>query len=166
MNTYLSKWFFIFILSSFLLSQQILAQSQSPVRFSNIAQKQVVSFDAKGNKQITLEDVDVMVPGDTVVYTSTFTNIGNESVSNIVVSNPIPKNTEYQIFSAKGKSTVVTFSVDGGKTFAAPNQLTVVDESGKKQTAKPKDYTDIRWIYQGELPVGKTSSVSFQAKIL
>jgi hypothetical protein len=70
------------------------------------------------------------------------------------------------VFSAKGKTTRVSFSVDGGKTFASPAQLTVVDNNGIKQTAKPKDYTDIRWVYQGTLSAGSSSSVSFNVSIL
>ncbi len=161
-----TKWLFALAITGLLWSYKLLAQDQSPVSFANIAQKQVVKVDQNGNKTIELKPAEVMVPGDTVLYTSTFTNISNESVSNIVVSNPIPKNTQYIIFSAKGEATVVTFSIDGGKTFAAASQLTVVKENGQKQAAKPSDYTDIRWVYQGDLASGSASSVSFQVKIL
>jgi uncharacterized repeat protein (TIGR01451 family) len=154
------------LLSCICLSPALLAQGDSPVRFANIAQKQVITLDDEGKERIELTDVDIMVPGDTVVYTSTFTNIGQDTVSNIIVSNPIPKNTQYIVFTAKGKSTVITFSVDGGKTYAAAAKLTVVDENGQTQTAQPKHYTDIRWVYQGQLAKGKASSVSFQVNIL
>jgi uncharacterized repeat protein (TIGR01451 family) len=154
------------LLMSILSTGPVIAENDSPVRFANTAQKQNISVDEDGVKRITLTSTDLIVPGDTVVYTSTFTNIGTEDVSNIVVSNPIPANTQYIVFSAKGKTTRVSFSVDGGKTFAAPAQLTVVDNNGIKQTAKPKDYTDIRWVYQGTLSAGSSSSVSFNVSIL
>ncbi len=154
------------LLMSVTLSVAGIAQDKSPVRFANKAQKQVIIYDDKGDKQRVLTDAKVMVPGDTVVYTSTFTNIGPVPVSNIVVSNPIPANTQYIIFSAKGKGTTVTFSVDGGKTYAPASELKVFGENGQKQTAQSKHYTDIRWVYRGELSSGTSGSVSFNVNIL
>jgi uncharacterized repeat protein (TIGR01451 family) len=148
-----------------LFSGLALAQ-QSPINFANIAQKQVVTIDEDGEEKISLTDVGIMVPGDTVVYTSTFTNIGAESVSNVVVNNPLPENTKYLRFSAKGANTVVTFSIDGGQTYAAPADLTIPEASGVTRAAKPEEYTDIRWVYQGSLATGEASSVNFKVTIL
>jgi uncharacterized repeat protein (TIGR01451 family) len=144
----------------------VFAQGDSPVRFANIAQKQVVIVDAEGNETVELTDVGIMVPGDTVVYTSTFTNIGSQDVSGIVVNNPLPKNTKYVRFTAKGANTVVSFSIDGGQNYAAPADLTITEASGVTRAAKPEEYTDIRWVYQGSLAADAASSVNFKVIIL
>lgn len=143
----------------------VYAQEQSPVVFSNIAQKEVVTFNANGNESVALESVEIVLPGDTIVYTSTFTNQGNEAVSDIVVNNPVPANTEYLGFSARGENTEVVFSVDGGELFASTVELTLVDADGEVRNAQPADYTNIRWIYSGELAPGASSSVSFKVRI-
>jgi uncharacterized repeat protein (TIGR01451 family) len=107
-----------------------------------------------------------MVPGDTVVYNSTFTNIGSQDVSGIVVNNPLPENTKYVRFTAKGANTGVSFSIDGGQNFAAPADLTITEANGVTRAAKPEEYTDIRWVYQGSLAAGEASSVNFKVTIL
>ena len=142
------------------------AQNVGPVSFANIAQKQVITVDSNGNEAVELTDVGVMVPGDTVIYTSTFTNIGGQTVSNIVVNNPIPTNTKYVIFSAQGANTLVSFSIDGGATYAAPADLTVTEASGVSRAAKPEEYTDIRWVYEADLAATESSSVNFKVVIL
>jgi uncharacterized repeat protein (TIGR01451 family) len=139
---------------------------QSPISFANIAQKQVVTVDENGEETISLTDVGIVVPGDAIVYTSTFTNSGAEEVSNIVIDNPIPADTKYIRFSAQGEKTEVTFSIDGGQNFAAPAELTITEANGVTRAAKPEEYTDIRWVYQGSLAAGSASSVNFKVTIL
>jgi uncharacterized repeat protein (TIGR01451 family) len=156
----------ILITASTFINTLAYAQGDSPVRFSNIAQKQVVTVDAEGKETVELTDVGIMVPGDTVVYTSTFTNIGSEAVNNIVVNNPVPDNTKYMRFTAQGENTAVSFSIDGGNTFAAPADLTVTEANGITRAAKPKEYTDIRWVYQSDLAAGQSGTVNFKVTIL
>jgi|SaaInlV_100m_DNA_5_1039725.scaffolds.fasta_scaffold21328_2 uncharacterized repeat protein (TIGR01451 family) len=141
------------------------AQEQGPIVFSNIAQKEVVVIDENGEESIELASVEIVLPGDTVLYTSTFTNQGEEAVSNIVVDNPVPENTQYLGFSARGESTEVVFSVDGGATFAGAAELTITGDNGEQRTALPEEYTNIRWIYAPELAPGQSSSVSFKVRI-
>lgn len=148
-----------------LISGLVLAQ-QSPINFANIAQKQVVTFDEDGEEIMSLTDVGIVVPGDTIVYTSTFTNSASVAVSNIVVDNPIPADTKYIRFSAQGEKTEVTFSIDGGQNYAAPAELTITEANGVTRAAKPEEYTDIRWVYQGSLAAGSASSVNFKVIIL
>jgi|TARA_B110000902_G_C14153903_1_gene530626 uncharacterized repeat protein (TIGR01451 family) len=142
------------------------AQGDSPVSFANIAQKQVISVSQNGAETTSFTDVGIVVPGDSIVYTSTFTNISSEVVSSIVVNNPVPDNTKYVRFTAQGENTTVTFSIDSGNAFSAPAGLTVTEANGVARAAKPEEYTDIRWIYQGELLPGQSSSVNFKVTIL
>lgn len=139
---------------------------QSPIIFSNIAQKEVVVVDEQGNESAELTGVGVVVPGDTIVYTSTFTNQGEEIVSGIAVDNPVPSNTVYINFSARGENTQVVYSIDNGAIFGNPPELITTGENGEARTASPEEYTNIRWIYSGELAPGQSGSVSFKVRIL
>ena len=155
-----------------LFSFTALAQSPtantSPIKFSNIAEKEVVTLDAEGNKQFSQIDINSedVVPGDTIIYRSVFSNLGSEDIGDIVITNPIPANTRYIQFSASGKNTQIRFSIDGGKRYAIASQLLVTEPDGTKRPAKPSDYTHIRWTYMSSLAAGSSSSVSFKVKIL
>ena len=54
------------------------------------------------------------------------------------------------------------YSANGGKSFHHSNQLRVVAQDGSERIAEAKDYTDIRWIYQGQLQPGDEGVVEFR----
>ena len=145
-----------------------------------VAQAQSVEFVTKAEREVEVEEKGVrikklappqkMVPGDEVLYTITYTNKLAKPAENIAVTNPLPKHTRYQEGSAAGDNADITFSVDGGKTFAPPNQLsvTVKDKSGK-DTVRPAggaDYTHIRWVIKQSVAPGQSGAVRFRAVIL
>ena len=152
--------------SALLFAESVFAQEESPIIFSNIAQKEISLVDDQGNETTSLTDLGIVVPGDTILYTSTFTNQGNEMISDIAVDNPVPENTVYLGFSARGDNTEVSFSVDDGVNYALPAELQMIGENGEQRTALPEEYTNIRWIYSGELAPGQSGSVSFKVRIL
>ncbi len=107
-----------------------------------------------------------VLPNTMLLYTNTFTNISDVPAENIKLINPIPKHTLYQTGSAQGKNTDITFSVDGGKHWAKPEALTVLDKDGNTIPATAKDYTHIRWVYMKDLAPAEQQNVSFRAKLL
>ena len=72
---------------------------------------------------------------------------------------------KYTGCSATGEGTTITFSVDGGKTYADPATLTVTDASGEERPAKASDYTHIRWIFDGAIEPGTSRFVQFRARL-
>ena len=84
-----------------------------------------------------------MIPGDEVRYTITFENDGpnRSDAGTVVITNPVPENTQYIADSAFGSGTTIQFSVDGGKTFHPANELTVVRD-GAKVPATPAGLHD------------------------
>lgn len=133
------------------------------IKISSIAEKETEVIDKNGNKTIMRTRVDTAVPGDEIIYTTTFENISTKPASNIVITNPIPNNTTYM--SATGVDTEITFSIDGNSQYATPDKLIVTTKEGSTRLAVPSDYSHLRWAYTGELGVGKTSQVSFRAFI-
>ena len=82
-----------------------------------------------------------------------------------MVEDQIPKGTTYLDNSAFGNDAEVTFSVDGGKTYSAPEKLQINGADGKMRPALAGDYTHIRWTVNGPLAPGAGGSVSFRARI-
>lgn len=109
------------------------------------------------------------LPGDEVIYTLAYANKGAAPADNVVIDNPVPEHTDYVGGSAWGEGMDVTFSVDGGKSFAAPEQLKVrvKDEAGNdvERMAKPDEYTHLRWSRKQAVPPGGTGEVGFRARI-
>jgi uncharacterized repeat protein (TIGR01451 family) len=161
------KNFFLIYFTTFLFliaPGQVLAKDGT-VKFSNKVFKQVVVTNKKGEKEFSYVEPTIAVPGDVMLYSITFENIGKETVSNIVVNDPIPNNSKYRMNSANGKDTKITFSIDGGKSFGNPKDLIVKDKTGKTWVAKPEEYTHIRWVYGKSLAPGEKGEVSFKTSI-
>lgn len=146
------------------LSPSALA-AEGAIKVTSIAQIEVQLTDKKGKKTIKRAPVDKAVPGTEVIFTATFENIIDKAVSNIVINNPIPKNTEYKAGSAFGKDCEILFSVDGGTSFGHAEELKTRDAEGKERAALPTEYTNIRWNYKVPLAKGKSGEVGFRAII-
>lgn len=127
--------------------------------------KQVIKTDKDGKVTYDYVDPGTVLPGDVMMYTITFENIGDSPAEGIVINNPVPNNSEYRVGSAAGKNTKIIFSIDGGKNFGNPEELVVSDKNGKQWTAKPESYTHIRWVYSQPLAPGQKDEVSFKTKI-
>jgi uncharacterized repeat protein (TIGR01451 family) len=139
------------------------AADPGAIKISSIAEKETDVVDKDGKTQTKRTRVDTAVPGDEIIYTTTFENISNKSAGNIVITNPIPNDTTY--LSANGDNTEITFSIDGGNQYDAPDKLIITTNEGDTRPALTSDYTHLRWVYKGELGVGETSKVSFRAVI-
>jgi len=164
-----------FLFATLALSTALLAtgaQAQtSPaggVQLVNVAQKEV-EVDEGGKKVRKLVEPGKMVPGDEVVYTITYTNKGAKPAERVVVVNPVPQHTRMRTSSAEGANSEIAYSVDGGKTYAAPDKLVVntKDASGKAVTrpAVAADFTHIRWTLKEPLAPGASGFVRFRTVI-
>lgn len=151
---------FVFLL----MPGQALAEDGT-IKFSNKVFKQVIVTNEKGKKEFSFVEPTIAIPGDVMLYSITFENIGKQTVNNIVVNDPVPNNSKYRMNSATGKDTKITFSIDGGKNFGNPEDLVVKDKSGKSWVAKPEEYTHIRWVYEKPLAPGEKAEVSFKTSI-
>lgn len=135
------------------------------IKVTSIAQMEVAVTDKNGKKVFKRTAVDKAVPGNEVIFTTTFKNTIDKPASDIVINNPIPKDTEYKASSAFGKDCEILFSADGGKTYAPSEELKVKGADGKQRIALPNEYTDIRWNHRVPLAAGKSGEVGFRAVI-
>ena len=154
----IAKLIFIALLV-FILSD---AKAEQPIELTSIVESEVVENDAQGNEVVKRVPATKVVPGDEVIYTTTFKYNGEDPATDIVITNPIPQFTVYKIGSASGENTVIQYSVNNGESFHSTEQLKVTDENGKEKVAEAKDYTDIRWTYRGQLEKGDEGTVEFR----
>lgn len=154
----------IILTSILLLASQVTfaAQESGPIQLSSYAEVEVIKTDVTGKQSIKRELATEVVPGRDVIYTLSFENIGASPGNDIVINNPIPEHTVYKPGSASGTDTRISFSVDGGQSFAQPEQLMVTEADGSTRVAKASEYTTIRWQYMKPLQPGKESSVEFR----
>jgi uncharacterized repeat protein (TIGR01451 family) len=141
------------------------AHATAEVTLENSVQKVETFVNESGETERRLLDADSVVPGDELRYTIQFTNNGSDVVdaNSVVITNPIPENTEYLDDTAFGSGTVIVYSLDG-EAFAAPEALTVMDQ-GVEVSASAKEYRAIRWIFEPELKPGESSHVSFNVRL-
>lgn len=152
----------VLIAAVMILSPAALAEQQLDVR--TIVQKEEVVSDKAGESSVRLVEPDSVVPGDKVVYTITFTNVGDEVADDVVVTNPIDANLTYVRGSAFGAGMTIEFSADGGQSWGSPADLTVTDAGGERP-AEPADYTHVRWTLDGELAPAATGVARFSATV-
>ena len=143
-------------------SLQVFAE-QGSIRLSNTALKQVITVDEAGETTVDFVEPATVIPGDVILYTIEFENIGDQAASNIVIDDPVPNNSIYRDGSARGENTRIQYSIDGERFDSAENLL--VEKDGRKVLASAEDYTAIRWIYTRDLLPGEKKSVSFKTRI-
>lgn len=135
------------------------------IELRNVAEVEKVVTTADGKTEKKRVPAEKAAPGAEVIYTSTYRNTGSRPAGNIVVVNPVPANTTLVGGSAAGDNTDITFSADGGKTWAAADKVKVRSADGKERPAGLTEFTHVRWIHRGELASGKEGSVSFRVTV-
>lgn len=92
-----------------------------------------------GLERLVLREPTEVLPGDRLVFTTTYRNASGTPVSDFIITNPLPDAVQ---LAADGDFEV---SVDGGARFAPLSSLTLPD-AGSVRAAGPQDVTHIRWV--------------------
>ena len=108
------------------------ANAQGSIALKTVAEKEVQVLNANGVKERRLVPAEKVVPGEEVIYTIFFTNVGGQPTDNVVITDPIPANTRYKDGSAFGPGTEISFSVDGAR-YDRPENLRVVGADGRER---------------------------------
>jgi uncharacterized repeat protein (TIGR01451 family) len=139
------------------------AWAQSPVSLKSTVETERMVKQADGQMLPKRSPVKSAVPGEEVIFTNTFSNVSTQPAADLVLTNPIA--TDLRLKKAWGEGASITYSVDGGKTYAAPEQLKVSGKDGQHRAAKVDDYTHVRWMMQGSLAAGASTAVGFNAVV-
>jgi uncharacterized repeat protein (TIGR01451 family) len=108
---------------------------------------------------------DRVVPGDEVFYTLEIRNTGSKPLPPPTVDFAIPEHMRYIANSAVGAGAEVSYSVDGGRTFDRPENLSVVAVGADPRLATAADYTHIRWRLKHALQAKAMALARFRAVV-
>lgn len=115
-----------------------------------------------GKKVKKLVPATTVVPGEEVIFVITYKNVGKDAATDIVVTNPIPKNMTFKA-AENEKNANAEVSVDGGKVFGSLAQLKVQDKLRKQRPALPTDVTHVRWKVAGAVQPNAEGKVRLRA---
>ena len=141
------------------------ASGQKDIVLKIEGQMEQAYTDAKGNPAKRLVPLTKILPGDEIVYTISFNNVGKQLTSDVVINDPIPADVAYRDGTAFGPGTEIEFSADGGKSFGKPAALKVKGADGKERAATASDYTHIRWQMLAAVAPGQKGFVRFRATV-
>jgi uncharacterized repeat protein (TIGR01451 family) len=138
-------------------------QQTAAIETTLVAQVRSESASSSGRTAARFAPALALREGQELFYTVRILNPSAEFAREVVVVQGIPKNTTYVPYSAAGPGAIVTFSADGGKSYAAEGQLHVTDAAGVSRQALPQDYTHIRWQLHNPLAPGAVALARFRA---
>lgn len=136
------------------------------------AEKRVLRKDQQGKQQVTWQTLRgnvVVQPGDVLRYAVTGKNNSNRAVRNLVVTQPIPKQTAYLLNSVtvKNSKAKVTYSINNGKSFVAKPIIQVKLGNGKVETrpAPAEIYTYVRWKFEQPISPKTVVNATYQVRV-
>lgn len=163
-----SQRFTVTMLSLVILALTSLSAWAKPKMEINITTGKIVVETVNGSKVNKLVPTKLAASGDTLVYTLTYINRGDEAASEAIVDNPIAAGMSYIDNSASGPGADITFSIDGGKSYKKPSLLTyeikLPNGTVQKYTARPEEYSHIRWTIK-QVPAGTGGTLGFSARV-
>lgn len=156
----------ISILAATALFASVGAVGASPL-VSLVTHGYVVHASVAGPKLQEFSSQVVPRSGDLIEWKVVARNDGRDPAKRLVTNLPIPPSTEYVVGSATGSVGVaVSFSIDGGKTFASkPMRVVHTAQGDVSKPVEPSAYTTVRWIDQADLAVNSSASFSYEAKV-
>ena len=159
----------VVILSALLLlptwSARAVAEDKNGVEIRAVAEVEVKVKDDKGVEQTKRVPATKVPPGVAVIYTLHADNKGAKPADDVVVTDPIPEHMDYVDGSASTQGTRLTFSIDGGKTWAAKETLKVRGKDGALRAAQADEITHIRWQFEKPIAPGESRAVEFRARV-
>lgn len=146
-------------------------QRQPQIALSLGAEKKIIR-NQQGKQQVawqTLQGNVTVQPGDVLRYIVTGKNNSDRSVNNLVVTQPIPRQTTYVLNSAtvKNNTAKVTYSIDNGKNFVEKPLVRVKLRDGKivNRPAPAELYTHVRWKFGQAISPKAVVNATYQVRV-
>lgn len=146
------------IIAASLMAAPAMAAGPLQVTAKVLTEQKVRAAD--GSVRVNLVPARKVVPGDKVVFVLGYRNSGSQTISDIVLDNPVPAGIAYR--GPSGSSAAPEVSVDG-KTYGALGSLRVRSATGTTRAASPDDVTSVRWRLTNPVAAGAQGQLSFQA---
>ena len=136
------------------------AQNDNAIALTGDVKAEKIVTDADGKERVALVEPTAIVPGDRLVFGTDFANNGADTVTNFVVTNPLPA----AVRLAPDADAALEVSVDGGKVFGALAALTITSSDGTTRPATHADVTHVRWVLASIAP-GASGRLTYPAII-
>lgn len=149
----------------------VFAKNDTVFSFSEARPQVVLNLDAnvtRNNETLSLKDIESVKPDEVLHWTITSENKGEGDAKNYKTVGNIPTGTEYikGTASADG-STVITYSIDGGKTYAKEPMIEEKQSDGsvKLVPAPVSQYTQIQYEWTSPLEAKGKLNASYDVKV-
>jgi len=122
--------------------------------------------ERKGER-VALDKAGMVKPGEVINWTIDSDNEGNGAARDYKAVGQIPVGTSFVTGSAVSQGALVTYSIDGGKTFSAQPTVEVkqADGSTKRVPALVSSYTQLRYEWSSPLEAGQKLFASYQVLV-
>jgi hypothetical protein len=151
-----------------LAAAAVAAQGAAPAPRDLLVSSQLERIDpaAAGDAEDTAQDAtDASASAsqaDELIVSVRFANSSDHVLDAIRITSPIPPDLSYVSDSASGPGADVLYSVDGGRSFGRPEELTMQVPDGNVRGAEPADYTHVRWVLRASLDAGASGVARFR----
>jgi hypothetical protein len=144
-------------------SAQDSARMSSDLLVTSALERIEVFAEGDGAAPVEAESAATPSSHDELIVSVRFTNATEQVLDSIRITSPVPPDLRYVAQSASGPGSDVLFSVDDGRTFGLPEELTLATPDGGVRGADAADYTHVRWILRSPLDAGATGIARFRA---
>jgi uncharacterized repeat protein (TIGR01451 family) len=142
---------------------------QPQVVLNLVGERQTITKNAEGKEVVTWQSLGQTVqPGDRLRFVLNGQNKGDRPAANLVLTQPIPKGTQYTLNTAMSTAaTQITYSIDSGKTFVANPTVPVTLANGTvtTQPAPASAYTHVRWTVAQPLVAQANLQATYQVTV-
>jgi hypothetical protein len=130
---------------------------------SSTLERIIAAPDGDAAASVRIASDTVASHADQLVVSVRFTNASEHILDSIRITSPVPADVQYVPHSASGPGSEALFSVDNGRSFGRPDELTLPAPAGGVRSADPADYTHVRWVLRAPLDAGATGIARFRA---
>jgi hypothetical protein len=136
------------------------ADPQADVKIDSLIMVERTEESETGETVTTLLDPATVkvIPGDRLLFTNSYRNMGGNSVTGFVVNNPVHGAVTF----VEVLEDWALVSVDGGQNFGKLSELSVAEATADMRPAAASDVTHIRWILPSPIAPGASGELRFR----
>lgn len=142
------------------IALQAAADPQADVKIDSSIKVERTEISETGESVTTLHDPATVkvIPGDRLLFTNSYRNLGQNAVTGFVVNNPV--NSAVTFVEVLEDWALV--SVDGGRNFGKLTELSISEATSGMRPATAADVTHIRWILPSPIAPGTSGELRFR----
>ena len=153
------------LIALLLLYGNVQADAGKGMTLKVMVEQESVITNKQGRRETKRVAATKIVPGDEVIYTIHYLNSGDKPAESVFINMPVAEHTTYRDGSARGGATDISYSIDGGKRYGRPDELTIKLSDSRSRPATAADYTHIKWRFNAPVPAGAGGAVSYRTAL-